>query len=122
MRSLLGVADEPSGRVAIWSDPEALRSRLDDEFARLLDVMAARADIDEVWRFGSTLSGRLHATSDLDILVVQRTSLGPVERAVALRSALEPRVALDLFVVTPQEFAVSSRFNGHVRSTGRRER
>lgn len=122
MGSLPSVASNPTASVAVWSDPEELRTRLVGEFARLLGILATRCDIDEVWRFGSTVSGRLHATSDLDVLVVQRTSLDPVERAVALRRQLGPRAALDLFVVTPQEFAVASRFHEHVRATGRRER
>ena len=108
--------------VAIWSDPTEIRAGLDAEFARMLDVLSARADIEQVWRFGSSVDGHVHATSDLDVLVVQRTDLGPVERAVALRAALAPAVALDLFVVTPEEFTTGSRLLNHVAATGWRER
>jgi predicted nucleotidyltransferase len=114
-----GESDAP---VAIWVDRAQIRSDLDEEFERILALLAAHPDVEQVWRFGSTVDGDVHATSDLDVLVVQRTTLGPVERAVALRAELAPSTALDLFVVTPEELAEGSRFLDHVRATGRRVR
>jgi predicted nucleotidyltransferase len=111
---------EPDAQVVIWPDTAQIRIDLDTEFDRLLGLLSTRLDVEQVWRFGSTVDGEVHATSDLDVLVVQRTSLGPVERAVALRAELAPQTSLDLFVVTPEEFATGSRFLDHVRATGRR--
>ena len=109
-------------RTGIWSSTSDVRDRLEAEFVRILGILDARSDIDEVWRFGSMEDGEVHATSDLDVLVVQRTDLDPVERGVALRVELAARVPLDLFVVTPQELAEGGRFLDHVRSNGRRVR
>ncbi len=72
-----------------------------------------------MWRFGSTIGGRLHATSDLDVLVVQRTDLDPVTRGLVLRDTLGSLEALDLFVVTPDEMSRGGRFVDHVRAHGR---
>lgn len=108
--------------MVIQSDPSLVRARLDAEFTRVLDALAACPDVEQVWRFGSTVDGHMHATSDLDVLVVQRTALGPVERAVALRLLLAPTTALDLFVLTPAELDLGGRFVDHVRATGRRQR
>jgi predicted nucleotidyltransferase len=108
--------------VVIQPDPTVVRARLEAEFVRLLDVLSACRDVEQVWRFGSTVDGRPHATSDLDVLVVQRTPLGPVERAVALRLLLAPTTALDLFVLTPDELDRGGRFVDHVIARGRRER
>lgn len=104
------------------SDPAEVRGRLDAELTRLLGLLDAMGDVEQVWRFGSTVDGRVHATSDLDLLVVQRSTLGPVERAVALRAHLAPTTALDLFVLTPAEAAAGGRFLDHIRATGRRHR
>lgn len=108
--------------MVIRSDPAVVNERLDAEFARLLDLLSARTDVEGVWRFGSSVTRVTHATSDLDVLVVQQTSLGPVERSVALRLELAPTVALDLFVFTPDEFSQGGRFIDHIVTTGRRER
>lgn len=109
-------------RVAIWSDPDEVRDRLEAELARILGLLADRDDIEEVWRFGSSIDGPVHATSDLDLLIVQRTGLGPVERATTLREQLGVTVPVDLFVVTPEELADGGRFLDDVRARGRRER
>ncbi len=108
--------------MAIWSDPAEVRNQLEAEFARILALLAERDDVEQVWRFGSSLERPAHATSDLDPLVVQRTCLGPVERAVALREQLAVTVPVDLFVVTPEEFAAGGRFLDDVLTHGRRER
>lgn len=109
-------------RVAIWSDPSEVHDRLEAEFARILTLLVDRDDVEQVWRFGSSIAGTVHATSDLDLLVVQRSDLGPVERAVALREQLAVTVPVDLFVVTPEEFDAGGRFLDDVRARGRRER
>lgn len=109
-------------RTVVWPDRVAIRARLDAEFARLLVVLDAREDVEQVWRIGSSLDGYVHATSDLDVLVVQRTGLHPVDRAVALRAAIAPTVPLDLFVVTPEELEAGSRFLDHARRHGQRVR
>jgi predicted nucleotidyltransferase len=106
----------------VWSDPGELRARLEAELARILDVLDARSDIEQVHSFGSLVDGDVHATSDLDLLVVQRTERDPIDRSVDLRTRLAPRVALDLFVVTPDEFAAGGRLIDHVRARGRRLR
>jgi hypothetical protein len=52
-------------RTAIWPDPQLVRARLDAELARIVAVLDARGDIEQVWRFGSSPArrhryGRLH--------------------------------------------------------------
>lgn len=109
-------------RTVIWPDRAELRARLDAEFGHILARLDERTDIEQVWLFGSTLDGEVHTASDLDILVVQRTDLGPIERAVDLRVALATMVPVDLFVLTPRELADGGRFVDHVRAHGRRVR
>jgi len=46
----------------------------------------------------------MHAWSDIDLVIVQRTELPFLQRIRAARRLLRPRVATDIFVYTPQEF------------------
>lgn len=107
---------------ALWPTPVAMLGRLAAELERLLAVLDRRDDIAEVWLFGSLLAGDVHTTSDIDLLVVQRTTLGPVERALALRVELASPESLDLFVFTPDEMTAGRRFPAHICAHGRRLR
>lgn len=108
----------------LWPDHERLRARLDTELERLLGVLDTRPDIVEVWLHGSSSdpTSSLHRGSDLDLVVVLTGSGNPVERALDLRRFLAPRVALDLVVYDPDQFAAGGRFIDHVRRQGRRLR
>ena len=53
---------------------------------------------------GSLASGRVHALSDLDLIVILETNERFLDRLERVRDALDPKVALDLFVYTPREF------------------
>ncbi len=112
------------GRSVVWPDQDAIRSRLTAEVDRLLRMLDCRQDIEQIWLIGSAADeqARVHTTSDIDLLVVQRTELSAVERALALRADLAPGGALDLFVYTPEEFESGGRFITQVRRHGRRLR
>lgn len=115
--------DGVGSRVVIWPDQVAIRARLTAELERIIAVLSGRDDVEQVWSIGSTSGeGRLHGTSDIDLVVVQRTDLDSVDRAMALRSELGARHALDIFVYTPEEFDSGGRFVTDVRRRGRRLR
>lgn len=103
-------------------DPADARARLESELERLLARLDVVTGIEQVWLIGSLLHGRIGATSDIDLVVVRRTSRPPGERGVELASQLAPRTGLDLFVYTPEEFERGSRFVAHVRRHGKRIR
>ncbi len=121
------VADLPK-TTTVWPDPAARRARLNAEVARLLDVLDrhdhVHADIDQVWLIGSTVDAdaELRSTSDIDLVMVQRTEESAVDRALSLRRELAATEPLDLFVYTPAEFDRPERFVEHVRRHGRRVR
>jgi predicted nucleotidyltransferase len=75
------------------------------ELERFLRLLAGIPDLDRVVVFGSMAGGPLHAWSDIDLVIVQRTKLPFMQRIHAARRLLRPRVATDIFVYTPQEFA-----------------
>ncbi|HXG42250.1 MAG TPA: nucleotidyltransferase domain-containing protein [Dehalococcoidia bacterium] len=53
---------------------------------------------------GSYARGRRDLFTDLDLVVVMETVMGPVERQMWLRSRLDLRVDADIFCYTPQEW------------------
>lgn len=74
----------------------------------------------EAWVFGSTVSGHVHAGSDIDLLVVRHTDEPPAERALTLVRELASPLPLDVFVYTPQELTAGGRFVRSALGGGRR--
>ena len=83
------------------SDREAL---LREELERISAILADRPDIVRVVVFGSVARGRVHRLSDLDLIIVQRTSKRFLERLDEMYRLLLPRVACDILVYSPEEF------------------
>lgn len=88
---------------------------LEAELARYLEVLRLDEALDRVIVFGSLASGEPHADSDIDLVVVTQTNLPFWKRLRALRRRLQPRVATDLLVYTPDEFAGLCRERPFVR-------
>jgi predicted nucleotidyltransferase len=62
---------------------------------------------ERIYLFGSYAHGRASERSDLDFVVVKRTSLPPYQRGRDVISALEQfAVDMDVLFVTPQELEV----------------
>lgn len=63
---------------------------------------------EKVILFGSAARGEETLTSDLDYLVVIKEEAGPesfIERNARVYKAVKPRIAVDILVYTPEEFA-----------------
>jgi predicted nucleotidyltransferase len=90
---------------------DLLRRELDRYVAVLVEQMAP----DKVIAFGSLASGEPHAESDIDLVVVARTDLPFWKRLRKVRRLLQPRVATDLLVYTPEEFEVLCRERPFIR-------
>lgn len=63
-----------------------------------------RPDVLAVYTFGSFAASKIGPRSDLDLLVVRKTTVRGIERGTDLAIAADVGVALDLIVVTPDEF------------------
>ncbi len=79
------------------------RALLEAELARFLPLLAGPGDADRVILFGSFARGEDAAESDLDLVVVKRTSLPFWKRVAEVRRLLKPRIATDVIVYTPEE-------------------
>jgi len=74
------------------------------ELERFLELLVDRPGLERIIVFGSLAGGPMHAWSDVDLVIVERTDLPFLQRLREMRRVLKPRVATDLFVYTPDEF------------------
>jgi predicted nucleotidyltransferase len=81
---------------------KAHREALWQELERLT-AAAAGLGVQRIVLFGSMVQGNPGLTSDLDLLLVWDTPLGFLARTAELYRCLQPRVAADLLVYTPDE-------------------
>jgi predicted nucleotidyltransferase len=83
------------------------RKLLQEELERYLSLLKSQPDPPErILLFGSMTGdeNEVGPWSDLDLVVVQSTTLRFLDRIKALMALLQPRVGLDLLVYTPEEF------------------
>jgi predicted nucleotidyltransferase len=81
---------------------EVHKRELWEEVERI-KVSASRLGLQRVILFGSLVHGDPGLASDLDLLIVWDTALGFLERTAELYRRLQPRVAADFLVYTPEE-------------------
>lgn len=94
---------------------EQRKMRLTAELERILNILRVR-DVEKVVLFGSLVSGNVTSTSDIDLLIVERTKKRFLERLDDLYSQLQPTVALDILVYTPEEIESLEHSSVFIRS------
>ncbi|MGQ9629684.1 MAG: nucleotidyltransferase domain-containing protein [bacterium] len=65
---------------------------------------------------GSLAKGEIHRASDIDLIVVKETDKRYLDRLDEFYSSVKPRIAMDIFVYTPEEFERMSKENQFLRS------
>jgi len=83
---------------------EERRKSLQDELVRIIEVIKAEYRPEKIILFGSLAGGEMHEWSDIDLLIVKETTKRPIERNIELFRLIQPKVGIDLFIYTPQEY------------------
>lgn len=104
-----------------WSVNPARRARLEAELRRILAELP-RLGVTRAILFGSLASGHVGPASDLDLILVAPCQEKFTRRLERFYRALDPSVALDLFVYTPEEFGAMAEANPFVRAAVARGR
>ena len=99
----------------VWNAGEKRRARLEAELRRIVAALPGLG-VKKAILFGSLASESVGATSDLDLILVAPSEERFTRRLEWFYRALAPAVALDLFVYTPEEFAVMAETSPFVRS------
>jgi predicted nucleotidyltransferase len=83
---------------------EERKKLLVEELNRIVEVIKEEYDPERIIVFGSMAGKDIHEWSDIDLLVVKRTSKRPLERILELGRLVKPKVGIDLFIYTPEEY------------------
>lgn len=73
-------------------------------------------DVEKIILFGSSVSNKVHKSSDLDILIIKKTDKKFLDRLEEFYQHLKPRLAMDILVYTPEEFEELKRSNQFIKS------
>lgn len=82
---------------------------LSQELNRYVRLLREHENPEQIIVFGSLATDNVHSWSDIDLIIVIRTQLSFWERLRAMRQLLQPKVATDILVYTPEEFEELSR-------------
>jgi len=77
---------------------------LNNELRRIVEVIKRQYDPEKIILFGSMAGRKLHEWSDIDLLIIKKTSKRFIERALEVGRLVQPRVGIDLFIYTPEEY------------------
>jgi uncharacterized protein len=102
---------------------EERRKLLKQELDRIVEILKKEYAPEEIVLFGSVATGRIHAWSDIDLLIVKETDKRPIDRCVEVCRIAKPKVGIDVFVYTPSEYEMLLKENvGFVRDMARNGR
>jgi predicted nucleotidyltransferase len=92
---------------------EKRKEKLENELKRIIPEII-KTGIEKIILFGSLNSGEIHKTSDIDIIIIKKTEKKFLERIEEYYNYLNPKVAIDIFVYTPEEFEEMKKWNSFI--------
>jgi len=86
---------------------------LKDELRRIIEILKREYDPEKIILFGSMAVNNVREWSDIDLLIIKRTSKRLIERTLEVGRLVQPKVGIDLFIYTPEEydFLLKERFS-----------
>jgi len=91
------------------------REKLEGELKRIIPEII-KLGVEKIILFGSLNSENVHKSSDIDIIVIHKTKKGFLERIEEFYEYLKPKVAIDIFVYTHEEFEEMKKWNSFIKS------
>jgi predicted nucleotidyltransferase len=83
---------------------------------QIIDTLEKDPDVKKIILFGSLAEGKIGIKSDLDLLVIKDTDKPFLTRLREIMQQLNPCVAVDILVYTPEEFReMQSEPNSFIR-------
>lgn len=84
---------------------EQRRKLLEEELGRIVELLTRYYEPEKIILFGSLAEGDIQEWSDIDLLIVKKTTKRPLDRILEASRLIRPTIGIDLFVYTPDEFA-----------------
>jgi len=75
-----------------------------EELRRIVGVIQREYDPERIILFGSIAGKKIHEWSDIDLLIIKKTSKRLIDRALEVGRLVQPKVGIDLFIYTPEEY------------------
>ncbi len=83
--------------------------------SRIVHTIADKCRPERIVLFGSSVTGRMHPGSDVDLLVVMNTSLPRYRRSAMIRLLFDPYPCpMDILVYTPEEVRKWNGVTNHI--------
>jgi len=82
---------------------EKRKKGLEKELDRVLPILI-NLGVKKIILFGSLSVGRVHRSSDIDLLIIKESNQRFLDRLDEIYQAVRPRYGIDFFVYTPEEF------------------
>jgi uncharacterized protein len=76
---------------------------LEQELNRMMEILIRDYQPEKIIVFGSAAQGEFHPWSDLDVVVIKKTTKPLLERIEEVLRLLRPKVGLDVLIYTPEE-------------------
>jgi predicted nucleotidyltransferase len=114
-------ATEVVGLLIAREELEKRRHKLEKELDRAVDELK-RMGVERIILIGSMAEGDIGPFSDIDLMVVMRTQARFLDRLKDAYSRIQPTVAMDILIYSPQELdelREDSAFVSHALATGR---
>jgi len=89
---------------------EKRKGLLEKELERILPLLI-NLGAKKVILFGSLSLGKVHRSSDIDLLIVKESNQRFLDRLDELYRTIKPNYGIDFFVYTPEEFEEMSLTN-----------
>jgi len=87
-------------------DTVSIREReLTGELLRMVTKLAAEYQPEKIILFGSLAAGKVHESSDIDLVIIKQTKKRFWDRQKEVVKLIRPKLACDFFVYTPKEWA-----------------
>lgn len=77
---------------------------LHEELDRIVGVIKTEYGPEKIVLFGSLAADQVHEWSDIDLLIIKNTDKRPIERTMELVRLIKPKIGIDLFIYTPEEY------------------
>ncbi len=88
---------------------EQRRRLLEEELYRIIETLKREYDPEKIILFGSLTKDNIHEWSDIDLVIIKKTSKRMIDRILEVTQLVNPKVGIDLFIYTPDEFAILVR-------------
>ncbi len=87
---------------------------LEKGLSRIIDKID-KTNIQKIILFGSLAKGNVGLNSDIDLIIIKNTKQRFLQRLESIYQEMEPDIAVDVLVYTPEEIKDLSQWNSFIK-------